>query len=170
VEPEETEAEEAENAYVAESTREVETTVEAETVRNAETAKEADTVVNVVPASCNICDYESKTEEILKIHIGRNHQDIPQSDGETNDNVKIDCEPVEHQESKISKQCCPLCGDNTVYLKTESEFKSHILNNHEQMKVLKTFGKECNEENTRHFFFIDKDRRKIWKNFMKWRQ
>ena len=170
VEPEETEAEEAENAYVAESTREVETTVEAETVRNAETAKEADTAVNVVPASCNICDYESETEESLKIHSGRNHQDIPQLDGETNDNVKIDCEPVEHEESNISQQCCPLCGDDTVYLKTESEFKTHILNYHEQMQVLKTFGKEWIEENTRHFFFMDKDRRKIWKNFMKRRQ
>ena len=122
MEPEETEAEEAENAYVAESTREVETTVEAETVQNAETAKEADTAVNVVPASCNICDYESETEESLKIHIGQKHQDILQLHGETNYNVKIDCEPVQHEESNILKQCCPLFGDDTVYLKTESEF------------------------------------------------
>ena len=120
--------------------------------------------------SCNICDYESETEEGLKIHIRRNHQDIPQLDGEKNDNVKIDYEPVEHEESNIAKQCCPLCGDDAVYLKTESEFKTQVLNYHEQMQVLKTFGKEWIEENTRHFFFMDKDRRKIWKNFMKRRQ
>ena len=88
-------------------------------------------------------------------------------DGETNDNVKIDCETVEHEYGNISKQCCPLCGDDIVYLKTESEFKTHILNYYEQMQVLKTFGKDRIEETTRHYFFMDKDRRKIWKNFMK---
>ena len=73
-------------------------------------------------------------------------------DGETNDNVKIYYEPVEHEESNIAKQCCPLCGDDAVYLKTESDFKTVFLNNHEQMQVLKTFGKEWIEENTRNFF------------------
>ena len=89
-----------------------------------------------------------------------------QAEGERNDKVKKDNEPVQHEESNIAKKCCPLCNDDAVYLKTESEFKTHILNYHEQMQVLKTFGKEWIEENTRHFFFMDKNRRKIWKKFM----
>jgi hypothetical protein len=130
---------------------------------------------------CDQCSYSNTTDKGLRQHIRMKHR-ISQLDGiddsfvkedvgiQTNGNVKIDYEPVDHEESNIAKQCCPLCGDDVVYLKTESEFKTHILNNHDQMQVLETFGKEWIEENTRHFFFMDKDRRKIWKNFMKRRQ
>ena len=105
------------------------------------------------------------------IFLTNNDRDtIPQLDGpaegETSDNDKIDKEPVQHEESNIAKKYCPLCYDDAVYLKTESEFKTHILNYHEQRQVLKTFGKEWIEEHTRHFFYMDKNRRKIWKEFL----
>ena len=85
--------------------------------------------------------------------------DIPQLDG------GID-ELFRHEESNITKNCCPLCYNNAVNFRTETELKTQVLNNHEQMQVLKTFGKEWIEEDTRHFFYVDKKRRKIWKEFL----
>ena len=65
------------------------------------------------------------------IFLTNNDRDtIPQLDGpaegETSDNDKIDKEPVQHEESNMAKKYCPLCYDDAVYLKTESEFKTHI--------------------------------------------
>ena len=103
-------------------------------------------------------------------NLEKDSDTITQLDGpaevETSDNVKKDKETVQHEERNIAKQCCPLCDYDAIYLKTESEFKTHILNHHEEMQVLKTFGKEWIEENTRHFFYMNKKRRKIWKEFL----
>jgi hypothetical protein len=109
--------------------------------------------------SCNICEYESETEDGMKNITDQKHKDIPQLDG------GID-EPFRHEESNISKNFCPLCYNDAVNLRTESEFKTHVLNNHEQMQVLKTFGKEWIEEHTQNFFYVDKKRSKIWKEFL----
>ena len=115
--------------------------------------------------SCDICGHTTMTENGLKHHKKKEHElpelpcNIPQLDGGIG-------EPFRHEESNIAKNCCPLCYDDAVSLETESEFKTHILNNHEQMQVLKTFGKEWIEEHTRHFFYMDKKRRKIWKEFL----
>ena len=95
---------------------------------------------------------------------------IPQLDGpvenEISENVKKNNEPGQHKENNISKMCCQLCYDDAVNFETDSEFKRHILNNHEEMQVLKSFGKEWIEEHTRHFFYVDKNRRKIWKKIL----
>ena len=109
--------------------------------------------------SGNICEYESETEDGMTNIMDQKYKDIPQLDGGTD-------EPFQHEESNKAKNCCPLCCDDAFNLKTESEFKTHVLNNHEQMQVLKTFGKKWIEENTRHFFYMDKKRRKIWKEFL----
>ena len=104
------------------------------------------------------------SEPIKKATLETDSDTIPQLDGpdegEISDNVKIDNEPVQQERS------CPLCHDDVVNFKTESDFKRHILNYHEQMQVLKTFGTEWIEEHTRHFFYMDKNRRKIWKQFL----
>ena len=64
------------------------------------------------------------------------------------DNIKIDNEPVQQEQSNIAKKCCPLGHDDVVSFKIESDFKRHILNYHDQMQVLKTFGMEWIKENT----------------------
>ena len=110
---------------------------------------------------------EQKIFPTNNANLEKDSDAIPQLDGpaevETTDNVKIDKERVQHKKRNIAKKCCPLCDYDA---ETESEFKTHVLNHHEEMQVLKTFGKDWIEENTRHFFYMDKNRRKLWKEFL----
>ena len=72
------------------------------------------------------------SEPTKKATLETDSDTIPQLDGpdegEISDNVKIDNEPVQPEQSNIAKKCCPLCHDDVVNFKTESDFKRHILN------------------------------------------
>ena len=90
----------------------------------AETAEEAKT--------CDVCEKTFGTLEGLRAHIGSQHKVIPQVDGSSD----VLNEPT----------YCRVCKECPDEIETSEDINFHVMNDHEVMEVIQSYGKEWASE------------------------
>ena len=86
----------------------------------------------VEPQTCELCDKTFGTLNGLRAHIGKQHRAIPQVDG-SNDVIN---EPT----------YCKVCRECPDEIETSEDINFHVMNDHEVMAVLETYGQEWASE------------------------